>query len=363
MMDEYFMNVALQLAESVQGQTSPNPPVGAVIVKEGAIVGVGLHMKSGQDHAEIVALNMAGKEAENATMYVTLEPCSHTGKTPPCADSIIQAKLQRVVVATIDQHNQVAGKGLEKLKAANVSVTDNVLSNRANSLYEKFFYYINNKLPYVTMKTAMTLDGKTATENGDSKWITGEKSREDVHHYRHTHDAILVGIGTVIADNPHLTTRIPHGRNPIRIILDTDLRTPLNANIVIDGKAPTWIFVNENTPKERIDQFATYEQVRIVQLKEREICIKKVLTYLGEHDITSLFVEGGATVNGAFLKAGFINTFLCYIAPKIIGGERAKGSIGGEGMTKIADAYGLEILSVDKIGEDIKVIATRKEES
>ncbi len=361
MMDEYYMNIALQLAESVQGQTSPNPPVGTVIVKNGAIIGVGAHLKSGQDHAEVIALKMAGKAAENATMYVTLEPCSHTGKTPPCVERIIQAKLQRVVIASIDQHHQVAGKGINRLRVANIAVEENVLVERANELYEQFFHYINDKLPYVTLKTAMTLDGKTATESGDSKWITGEQAREDVHRYRHLHDAILVGVGTVLADDPHLTTRLQHGRNPVRIILDTHLRTPQNANVVTDGQSPTWIFVSNSVAKERIIPFTAYEQVEIVQLPEAEIDVHEVLHYLGQHEITSLFVEGGASVHGSFLKAGYIQTFLCYIAPKIIGGQHAKTPIGGEGMTKIAEALNLNIKSIEKLGNDMKVIATKED--
>lgn len=361
MMDEYFMNIALDLAESVQGQTSPNPPVGAVIVKNGAIIGVGIHMKSGQDHAEIIALKMAGREAENATMYVTLEPCSHTGKTSPCVDSLIQAKLQRVVIASIDQHHQVAGRGIKRLRDANIAVEENVLVERANELYEPFFHYIQDKLPYVTLKTAMTLDGKTATEIGDSKWITGEQAREDVHRYRHSHDAILVGVGTVLADNPRLTTRLQHGRNPVRIILDTHLRTPLHAHVVTDEQSPTWIFVNNSVSKERIKHYGAYDQVRIVQLQKAEIDINEVLHYLGKHDITSLFIEGGATINGSFLKAGVIQKYLCYIAPKIIGGKHAKSSIGGEGITKIAEAFKLNIKSIEKIGKDIKIIATKED--
>lgn len=359
MNDAYYMNLALQLAKSVQGQTTPNPPVGAVIVKNGAIVGMGAHLKSGESHAEIIALNMAGNKAKGATMYVTLEPCSHTGKTPPCADSIIRQQMKRVVVASKDWHNQVAGKGIKRLQAAGIDVEQGVLSEEADALYEVFFHYISRKFPYVTLKTAMTLDGKIATETGDSKWITGDAAREDVHVQRHVHDAILIGVGTVIADNPQLTTRLAHGKNPLRVILDTHLRTPIDAKVVIDGQASTWIFVNKAVSQERIAMYESFEQVSIIVLDSKEIEIKRVLEHLGRNDITSVFVEGGASIHGAFLDAGYLNQFIGYIAPKCIGGTLAKTAVGGVGVRSIAEAYSLEILSVEMIGEDIKIIAKK----
>lgn len=361
MQDEYYMNVALQLAKSVQGQTTPNPPVGAVIVKNGAIIGMGAHLKSGEAHAEVIALQMAGEHAVDATIYVTLEPCSHTGTTPPCADAIIDQKLKRVVIASVDRHDQVAGRGIEKLRKAGIEVEQGILAAETNELYTMFFRYIEHKLPYVTMKTAMTLDGKIATVDGESKWITGEKAREDVHSYRHTHDAILVGIGTVLADNPQLTTRLPNGRNPLRIILDTDLHTPVDAKVITDGKAPTWIFVGDQAPKGKIQLYDAYEQVRIIPMNEEKIDIKQVLQFLGKEQITSIFVEGGASINGSFLKSEYVDQFIVYIAPKVIGGENAKTPIGGDGIAKINEALSLKITSIEMLGDDIKLIA-RKEE-
>ena len=362
MQDEYYMNIALQLAKSVEGQTTPNPPVGAVIVKDGVIIGMGAHLKSGEAHAEVIALQMAGEKAKDATIYVTLEPCSHTGKTPPCADAIITKQLKRVVIASIDQHEQVAGRGIKKLRKAGIEVEQGILADETNALYTMFFHYIKNKTPYVTLKTAMTLDGKIATVDGESQWITGDKAREDVHIYRHLHDAILVGIGTVLTDNPKLTTRLPHGKNPIRVILDTHLRTPLDAHIITDEEAPTWIFVGNQVSNEKIQLYEAYEQVRIMPMSEQEINIKNVLQCLGKNQITSVFVEGGALINGAFLKAEYINQFIVYIAPKVFGGEHAKTSIAGDGIAKIKDALALQISTIEMIGDDIKLIARKGEQ-
>ncbi len=362
MQDEYYMNIALQLAKSVDGQTTPNPPVGAVIVKNGAIIGMGAHLKSGEAHAEIIALQMAGEKAKDATIYVTLEPCSHTGKTAPCADAIIANRLKRVVIASIDRHEQVAGQGIKKLREAGIEVEQGILAKEANALYTMFFHYIENKIPYVTMKTAMTLDGKIATVDGESQWITGEKAREDVHKYRHLHDAILVGIGTVLTDNPKLTTRLPNGRNPLRVILDTYLRTPLDAHIITDEEAPTWIFVGNEVSNKRIQLYEASKQVRIIPMDEQEINIKKVLRFLGENQMMSVFVEGGASINGAFLKAEYVNQFIVYIAPKVLGGKHAKTPIGGDGIAKINDALSLQISTIEMIGDDIKLIARKEEQ-
>lgn len=360
MQDAYYMNVALELAKSVQGQTSPNPPVGAVIVKNAAIIGMGAHMKQGEDHAEIVALKMAGDKANGATMYVTLEPCSHVGATPACVDAIIQQGIRRVVIASKDCNSLVNGKGVEELREAQIDVEQGVLSEESDALYEMFFYYIEKGLPYVTLKTAMSLDGKIATKSGDSKWITGEMAREDVHRYRHIHDAILVGVGTVLSDNPQLTTRLPHGKNPIRVILDSHLRTPIDANIVKDGKAPTWIFVQKGVCQKRISRYESFDHLRIVVVDSGELEIASVLKTLGENNISSLFVEGGAEIHGSFLKSGFINQYICYLAPKLVGGKFGKTSIGGEGITQIVDAFPLKIRSVDMIGDDIRIIGLKE---
>ncbi|MFZ3579461.1 bifunctional diaminohydroxyphosphoribosylaminopyrimidine deaminase/5-amino-6-(5-phosphoribosylamino)uracil reductase RibD [Virgibacillus sp. DJP39] len=363
MNDQAYMEAALNLAKSVHGQTSPNPPVGAVIVKNGAIIGMGAHMKAGEAHAEVHALRMAGSNAENATIYVTLEPCSHYGKTPPCADAIIESGIKRVVIATKDENPKVAGEGIKKLQQANISVELGVGKESADELYIPFFHYAATKTPYVTVKSATSLDGKTATVTGASKWITGEQARADVHRYRDENDAILVGVNTVIADDPQLTTRLSNGggKNPTRIILDTHLRTPQKAKVVTDGEADTWIFTGKTVPKEKLDYFSGNSGVTITQLDTDVIDINQVLKHLGREGIMTLYVEGGAAINGSFLKMNKINQLITYIAPKLIGGKDAPTSIAGQGIESIDDALQLEVKSHEMLGDDLKIISVLRE--
>lgn len=356
MNDEHYMQLALNLAGSVSGQTSPNPPVGATVVKNGEILGVGAHLKAGEPHAEVHALQMAGDKAKGATIYITLEPCSHHGKTPPCADLIIEKGLSRAVIAIKDPNEKVAGRGIEKLEAAGINVELGVLQQEAADVNKHFFHYTRTKTPYVTMKSAVSLDGKTATHTGDSKWVTGEVARRDVHQYRHTHDAILVGVKTVIADDPSLTARIPNGgKNPLRIILDSDLRTPLDANVVNDKRADTWIFTEQNITEEQIKPFREKNGVSIIPLDSLDPAT--VLRLLGEKKIMSLFVEGGAAVNGSFLESGKINRLVQYMAPKLIGGKDAPSSIAGDGFNSMRETLPLDIINIEMIGGDIKIIA------
>lgn len=360
LLDKEYMKLALQLAKSVKGQTTPNPPVGAVVVKDGAIIGFGAHLKSGEEHAEVIALQMAGEKAHDATIFVTLEPCSHDGKTAPCADLIIKKGIKRVVIACTDYHEKVAGSGIMKLTKAGIDVEVGLLHKEALQLYDVFFHYIKNKLPYVTVKSAVSLDGKIATAKGDSKWITNKTARTDVHHYRHCHDAILVGINTVLNDNPRLTTRIQNGKNPVRIILDTHLRTPLHANVVTDKQAETWIFVGEKVSAERKEPFKNNQFVRIFTVESEKIDIKNVLRIVALEGITSVFVEGGATVNDAFLQKNLMNQFIMYIAPIIIGGKNAKTSFAGEGFQKLTEALEFQIKQVEKMDDNLKIVAVRK---
>ncbi|WP_216830439.1 bifunctional diaminohydroxyphosphoribosylaminopyrimidine deaminase/5-amino-6-(5-phosphoribosylamino)uracil reductase RibD [Alkalihalobacterium elongatum] len=359
MNDRQYMELAIQIARSAQGQTTPNPLVGAVVVKEGQVVGMGAHLKAGEAHAEVHAIQMVGTKVEGATIYVTLEPCSHYGRTPPCADLIIQSRIKRVVIATTDPNPKVSGKGIEKLRNAGIEVEVGLLKKEADELNEVFYHFIKTNKPFVTLKTAVSLDGKIATVTGDSKWITSSEAREDVHYLRHTHDAILVGVGTVIADNPSLTTRIPNGgKNPIRVILDSKLRTPLDATVVTDTKATTWIITTyhaDNIKKEQLEQLG----VRVLTVGE-SIIIDKLLNLLGENGVTSLFVEGGATVNASFLKERAVNQVITYIAPKIIGGKLAPSSFGGEGFQMMSEVLELELIKVQQIGPDIKIISKPK---
>lgn len=360
---EKYMRFALELANQTKGQTNPNPVVGAVVVKDGEMIGFGAHLKAGKAHAEVLALQMAGEQAEGGIIYITLEPCSHYGKTAPCADRLIEKGIKHVVIACLDPNEQVSGQGIEKLRQSGVKVDVGVLRREAEELNKEFFHYIKTKRPYVTVKSAISLDGKIATVTGESKWITGEAARLDVHQYRHLHDGILVGVNTVIADNPSLTTRLPEGgKNPIRIVLDTALRTPTNAKIITDGEAETWIFVGKNVNKQEIDKFKLKDQVRIIQLTDDEIQMTSVLDVLGKEGMMSLFVEGGAEINGSFLESRQMNQVITYIAPKLIGGKTAPTSFAGGGIPFINEAVSLRIKYVGQIGEDIKIIAERYEE-
>lgn len=357
MTDQDYMRLAIELASKTSGQTSPNPVVGAVIVKENQIIGIGAHLKAGKAHAEVHAINMAGEKVRGATVYVTLEPCSHFGRTPPCADVLIKSEVKRVVIASTDPNPLVAGKGIDKLKKAGIEVEVGILREEAEQLNEVFFHYISTGMPYVTLKSAISLDGKIATATGESKWITSEEARLDVHKYRHQHDGILVGINTIIKDDPELTTRLPlGGKNPVRIILDTSLRMPLDAKVVNDDKAPTWIIVGNNAADEKIKAMEA-KNIEIIKMPADTIDIHSTLKILGEKGLTSLYVEGGSQINGSFIKAKAVNQVITYIAPKIIGGVAAPTSIGGEGFERMCDVLELQIKSIEKIGQDIKIVA------
>ncbi|WP_312475340.1 bifunctional diaminohydroxyphosphoribosylaminopyrimidine deaminase/5-amino-6-(5-phosphoribosylamino)uracil reductase RibD [Neobacillus sp.] len=360
MNDTDYMKLALNLAKGTLGQTSPNPVVGAVLVKENQIIGMGAHLKAGEPHAEVHAIQMAGDKAKDSTLYVTLEPCSHFGKTPPCSDLVIKTGVRKVFVATTDPNPQVAGTGMERMKKAGIEVEVGMLQQQALELNKAFFYNIQTNLPFVTLKSAASLDGKTATVTGESMWITGEEARSDVHQLRHQHDGILVGVNTVIQDNPSLTTRLETGgKNPIRIILDTHLRTPQNAKVIKDFLAPTWLITGAEVDQKRVEQF-TEIGIEVIKLEKQQIIIKDLLVTLGKRGITSLFVEGGSEVHGSFLKERAFQQIITYIAPKLIGGKLAPTLFGGEGIEKMAEAVLLNIKQVDMIGSDIRIIAEPK---
>ncbi|RXJ03853.1 bifunctional diaminohydroxyphosphoribosylaminopyrimidine deaminase/5-amino-6-(5-phosphoribosylamino)uracil reductase RibD [Anaerobacillus alkaliphilus] len=362
MNDLSYMSLALDLARNTLGQTSPNPVVGSVVVNNGEIVGMGAHLKAGTEHAEVHALTMAGSRAKGGTIYVTLEPCSHHGRTPPCADLIIERGIKRVVIACLDPNPLVSGKGVEKLKKANIEVEIGVHEALALELNKVFFHHIKTKKPFVTLKTATSLDGKIATSTGESKWITGPIAREDVHQLRHEHDGILVGVGTVLADNPSLTTRRSvGGKNPIRIILDHYLRTPLNANVVTDKIAETWIVTTDLASTEKRSELERMN-VKVLTLHEQRIKIEELLTLLGKMGVTSLFVEGGSSVNDSFLRSRYINEVITYIAPKLIGGKDAPTSFSGIGHPSMTDVLQLSIKEVKQLGDDLKIVSVPKGE-
>lgn len=357
--DEKYMRLAIELAEKGKGRTSPNPMVGAVIVKNGEIVGMGYHQKAGTPHAEVNAIKDAGDNAKNSTMYVNLEPCSHYGRTPPCTDAIIKAGISRVVIAMTDPNPKVNGKGKAILESQGIEVLTGILEQEARKLNEVFIKYITTGMPFVTIKSAMSLDGKIATFCGKSKWISCDDSRLLVHQIRNEVDAIIIGIGTVLCDNPTLTTRIPDGRDAIRIVLDSKARIPLDSNILnLNSEAKTIVAVTGLAEKERIDQLKKSAEVLIVPEKDGKVNLTELMKKLAEMEITNILIEGGAEVNASALKEKIVDKIMFFIAPKIIGGNSAPGPIGGEGVEDPSKAIKLIDISVTQSGEDILVIGT-----
>lgn len=358
--DEKYMWLALDLAVQGLGRTSPNPMVGAVIVKDGEIIGTGYHQKAGAPHAEINALNSAGERARGAALYVTLEPCSHFGKTPPCTEQIISAGIKKVVVSVVDPNPLMNGKGIKALEDAGIKVKVGVLEEKAHRINEVFIKYISTGLPFVTLKAAMSLDGKIATHKGFSRWISSEKSREYVHRLRNQVDAVLVGIGTVLTDNPRLNTRIEGNddvKNPVRVIVDSRGRLPLEAELVKQiGDSPVILAVTELAPEEKLEALSRVG-VEILKLQSRDdrVDLKELMKILGERQITHLLVEGGSTLNYQLLKDGLIDKVLFFIAPKLIGGAGAPTPVGGDGIKLMEDVYQIFDLQVKNMGEDILV--------
>ncbi len=355
MSHEKWMRRALELAASYRGRTSPNPMVGAVVVKNDRVVGEGAHQKAGLPHAEIEALNQAGVEAKGATLYLTLEPCCHTGRTPPCTDTVAKSGVKKVVVGMIDPNPAVNGKGLERLKEAGIEVEVGVLEKEARTLNEVFIKWIKTKLPFVILKAAMTLDGKIATSTGDSKWITSDESRKKVHEMRSWYDSILVGINTVLRDDPSLTARVPNGKNPIRLVFDSSLRTPERAKIVDTREAPTWIITAQENPEKEAKLKKAGVQVMRFPGKDGKVDVGAFCRYLGEKEITSVFVEGGARVHGSFLESELVDKVSFLVAPKIIGNHGAPGPIDGWGKSMMADALCLKNIEVTPVASDILI--------
>ncbi|MCE0740182.1 bifunctional diaminohydroxyphosphoribosylaminopyrimidine deaminase/5-amino-6-(5-phosphoribosylamino)uracil reductase RibD [Bacillus sp. G16] len=356
-MEEYYMKLALDLAKQGEGQTESNPLVGAVVVKDGQIVGMGAHLKYGEAHAEVHAIHMAGSHAMGADIYVTLEPCSHYGKTPPCAELIINSGIKRVFVAMRDPNPLVAGRGISMIEEAGIEVKEGILADQAEKLNEKFLHFMRTGLPYVTLKAAASLDGKTATSTGDSKWITSEAARQDAQQYRKTHQSILVGVGTVIADNPSLTCRLPNvTKQPVRVILDTALSIHEDAQVICDQAAPTWIFTTARADEEKKKRLSAFG-VNIFTLETERIQVPDVLKILAEEGIMSVYVEGGSAVHGSFVKEGCFQEIIFYFAPKLIGGLHAPSLISGEGFQSMKDVPLLQFTDITQIGRDIKLTA------
>lgn len=356
--DEKYMRLAMQLAGNAIGRTSPNPLVGAVIVKDNRVVGCGWHRKAGTPHAEVHALNQAGELAQGADVYVTLEPCAHYGKTPPCAKALVEAKVKNVYGGLLDVNPKVAGKGFKILEDAGIHVEYGFLQDELRKQNEVFFKWIEHKKPFVVLKAAMTLDGKIATATGQSKWITNETSRAYGYKLRDIYDGIMVGINTVIEDNPMLTARVDGGKNPIRIVVDSSLKIDINANVVQDKSAKTIVATTDKADKDKILKLqAQNVDVIVVDKDENDkVDIEKLLNILGQQNICSILVEGGATLSGSFVAKKLVDKVYFFIAPKIIGGKEAKTPVAGTGILNLQEALVLKDIQIEKLEEDILII-------
>ncbi|MEG1470584.1 MAG: bifunctional diaminohydroxyphosphoribosylaminopyrimidine deaminase/5-amino-6-(5-phosphoribosylamino)uracil reductase RibD [Anaerovoracaceae bacterium] len=353
MIDTKYMELALELAQKGRGWVAPNPMVGAVIVKDGKIIGEGYHKKYGELHAERNALAKATTSVKGATMYVTLEPCCHVGKTPPCTEAIIESGISRVVIGSTDPNPLVSGKGIEILRSHGIEVIEGVLKQQCDKMNQVFFHYIDTEKPFVVMKYAMTMDGKIATYTGESKWITGETARNNVQQSRHEYAAIMVGIGTVLSDNPLLTCRMENGKNPIRIICDTQLQIPFDSQIVKTAREVPTIIATANKDKDR-QEFLEKAGCKVLVLPKREshVDLEALMIELGNLKIDSILLEGGGTLNWSALEMGIVQKVQCYIAPKLFGGSNAKTPVGGQGVAEPNKAIELINTTVKQIGED-----------
>jgi diaminohydroxyphosphoribosylaminopyrimidine deaminase/5-amino-6-(5-phosphoribosylamino)uracil reductase len=357
--DEAYLERALGLAERGRGLTSPNPLVGAVVVAGGRIVGQGFHEGPGLPHAESVALVEAGESARGATLYTTLEPCDHFGRTPPCTRAIVGAGIARVVSALGDPNPIVDGRGFAALEAAGIEVRTGVLAEEAARQNEAYLKHVRTGLPFVTWKMAASLDGKVASRDGTSRWITGEAARADVHRLRAAADAILVGAGTALVDDPSLTVRDPgyRGRPPLRILVDARGRVPETGDL-FDEAAPTMVATTGEAPRERREAW----RARGAEVVEYEpegggVPLPQLLADLGKRDVQSVLLEGGPTLAWSMVEDRAVDKVVVYLAPKLIGGEDAPGVLGGRGFAPIAQAMQLRVASFDRVGEDLKVEA------
>ena len=346
-MNPKYMKRAIELAKKGIGYTNPNPIVGCVVVKNDEIISEGYHEKRN-------ALTNCKEDTTGAELYVTLEPCCHYGKTPPCTEIIIEKNIKKVYVGSMDPNKLVAGKGVKILEENGIEVECGVLKDECDKLNEVFFHYITNKTPYVVMKYAMTMDGKIACENGDSKWVTGEKARETVQNMRKKYMGIMVGINTVLEDNPMLNCRIEENVNPIRIICDSNLKIPFESNIVNTANKIQTIVVCTNKADKDKQRWLENKGIEVIRQKVKgRVVLSDLMKILGEKGIDSILLEGGGTLNAQALKENIVNKICCFIAPKIVGGANAKSPIEGKGVEKMMEAYNLRNLEIQKIGNDI----------
>lgn len=358
--DERYMWMALDLARQGRGRTSPNPMVGAVVVQGTDIVGTGYHQYAGSPHAEIIALSKAGEKARGATLYVNLEPCMHHGRTGPCTDAIIKAGISRVVAAMQDPNPEVSGRGFEKLIAAGIKIKEGILEQKARQLNEIFVKYITRGLPFVGVKVAMSLDGKIGTSTGDSHWITGEKSRQFVHRLRDYSDAILVGIETVLKDNPQLTARVESGggKDPVRVVVDSTARLPIDARVIESGsKSHTILAVTDEAPREKCKTLQDKGvEVMVLPAREGRVDVVALMRKLAEREITAVLVEGGGTLNYSLLEQSLIDKLFIFIAPIVIGGQTSPTAFSGTGISSLGQAWQVDNIELKQFDQDMLLI-------
>jgi diaminohydroxyphosphoribosylaminopyrimidine deaminase/5-amino-6-(5-phosphoribosylamino)uracil reductase len=355
--DRRHMERALELAAKGFGRTSPNPMVGAVVVGDGGVVGEGWHRRAGEPHAEVEALREAGSEAGGATLYTTLEPCCHHGRTPPCTEAVLKAGVSRVVVAMEDPNPEVNCRGIEALRAAGVEVQTGLLKKKAKRLNTPYVKFITQGLPYVTVKMALSLDGKIATATGESRWVTGVESRRMVHHFRNYTDAVLIGIGTVLADDPRLNVRVkfPDVRHPQKVIVDSKARMPTRGRTITE-EPRTVVAVS---PKASLSRITSLEEagarVEVINGSPVRVDMRGLMKRLAELDIVTVLVEGGGGVAGSLFEAGLVDEVVAFVAPVIIGGLHAPGPVGGRGVERMIDAHRLVDVTYEQVGDDLMI--------
>lgn len=360
--DEKYMALALELAEKGRGKVEPNPMVGAVLVKDGEIVGKGYHQVFGGAHAEINAIHEGGTNCRGATLYVSMEPCAHYGKTAPCVDAIIKAGIIKVVAAVVDPNPITSGKGIQQLKEAGIEVVVGVMEMQAKRLNAPFFKLMQKELPYITVKWAMSIDGKIATHTGESRWITSDESRKYAHKIRGQMDGVLVGINTVVRDDPLLTCRIEGGRNPKRIVVDNSALLPVNSrllNTINEGEII--VAVSKNAQRNRVEKL---EQLgcKIIQTKDMNgrVDLKELFQRLGERKLTNILVEGGSRVITSVIEGRLADRVMVFVAPIIIGGAGAKSPVLGTGINKISEAAEIDEIEIKRFSNDIVIEGTLK---
>ncbi len=362
MNDRFFMRRTLALAARARGKTSPNPMVGAVLVKGGRIVSEGYHKKAGTPHAEVIAIDAAGERAQGATLYVSLEPCCHKDKrTPPCTQKIISSGIRKVVIAMEDPNPKVSGKGMEELRNAGISVVQGILREEAEKLNEYYIKHITTGMPFVVLKVAMTLDGKIATPEGESKWITGEKARRLVHRLRGDVDALLTAIGTVKADNPRLTCRIGRNKSPLRIVIDPEFEIAPDSCVL--EQPPDTVIVTRrpasqsNQPRAKDDKkkLLLEKNVRLLEYEGEKADLSLLMKDLGGKGIISVLVEGGSSLNSYCLESGIVDKVMFFIAPKIIGGRTSFPAVGGTAFRRLSEAHMIRDMKARRVGDDLLI--------